>query len=42
MKAASEKTAERYNLNGVRINASKKGVQIIRMADGRIVKVAVK
>jgi hypothetical protein len=42
MKAASEKTAERYNLNGVRINASKKGVQIIRTADGRIVKVAVK
>ena len=42
VKAATDKAAERYNLNGMRINASKKGVQIIRTDDGHVVKVVVK
>jgi hypothetical protein len=42
VKSAAGKSGERYNLNGVRINGSKKGVQIIRTEDGRIVKVSVK
>jgi hypothetical protein len=42
LKSADGKAAERFDLNGVRINASKKGVQIIRTADGRSVKVTVK
>ena len=42
VKSATDKAAERYDLNGVRINAAKKGLQIIRTADGRIFKVNVK
>ena len=41
-KAATKLSGERYNLKGVRINASKKGLQIIRTADGRFIKVNVK
>jgi hypothetical protein len=42
LKSADDKAAERFDLNGARINASKKGVQIIRTKDGRTLKVTVK
>ena len=42
LKSADDKAAERFDLNGVRINASKKGVQIIRTKDGKTLKVTVK
>ena len=42
VKAVTQLSGERYSLNGVRINASKKGLQIIRTADGSFIKVNVK
>ena len=42
VKSATEKAAGRYDLNGLHINASKKGVQILRADDGRLIKVVMK
>ena len=42
VKSAVVKSGERYNLNGLRINASKKGIQIVRTGDGKVLKVTVK
>ena len=39
---AGSKNGKRFNLNGVRINGSKKGLQILQTEDGRNVKVVVK
>lgn len=41
-KDANSNVVERYNLNGMRMNAPQKGLNIVRLADGRCVKVAVK
>jgi len=42
VKSATGKAAGRYDLNGLHINASKKGVQILRADDGRLIKVVMK
>ena len=41
-KDANSNVVERYNLNGMRVNAPQKGLNIVKLADGRCVKVAVK
>lgn len=41
-KDANSTVVERYNLNGMRVNAPQKGLNIVKLADGRCVKVAVK
>ncbi len=39
---ANNNVVSRYNVNGMRINGAQKGLNIVKLANGKVVKMAVK